>query len=309
VIITGSVRDPAISRRAIALAQASGATVINNLQAPSAEQILLHVRFAEVRRSALKRLGAQLAFRNIADVDRVVGNGAVGDLETLSEGIVNLLLSGNNASLDASIQALRSTGEFRSLAEPNLIALEGQEATFLAGGEFPYPTLQGGGQQSGVTIAFKEFGVRLSFTPTVTNSGTIRLKVAPEVSSLDFANGLTISGFQIPALVTRRTTTEVELAPGQNLAIAGLLDNSLADNVDKIPFLGDLPIIGALFRSKFNDQNRTELLVLVTPHIVEPSTNQTPVPTGEPGTWQWDRSMQFDPNSVNRTMPQRRRGN
>jgi pilus assembly protein CpaC len=308
ILLSGAVRDPGVVRRVLQLAEATGAPVINNIQAPTAEQILLHVRFAEIGKSALARLSADMFFQNLGNVEGVVSEGQRTDLETLSSGIVRLFLIGRDAELDAVIRALRSNGEFRSLAEPNLITLEGQEATFLAGGELPIPAVQGGtaGASNAVTIQFKEFGVRLSFTPHVTPSGTIRLRVAPEVSSLDFANALTISGFSIPALLTRRVETNVELAPGQHLAIAGLLDNSQSENIDKIPLLGDLPIIGALFRSREKRQDRTELLVLVTPHIVEPTNLPIPLPTGEPGTWQWDRRMQ--PDTVNRTLPQVRRG-
>jgi pilus assembly protein CpaC len=311
VILTGATRDPGIVRRVMALAQQiTGAQIINNIQAPTAEQILLHVRFAEISKSALRRLGSSLLFQNLTNVETVFEDEQRTTLETLSEGLVRLSLVGDDAGFDAVITALRSSGEFRSLAEPNLLALEGQEATFLAGGEFPFPMVQGAGAVAGgnnaVTIQFKEFGVRLSFTPNVTPSGTIRLRVAPEVSALDFANSLTISGFAIPALTSRRASTVVELAPGQHLAIAGLLDNTLSEQVDKIPLLGDLPIIGALFRSTTNNQDRTELLVIVTPHIVEPTTTPIPLPPGEPGTWRWDSRMR--PDSVNRTLPQVRRG-
>jgi pilus assembly protein CpaC len=197
---------------------------------------------------------------------------------------------GDNTSLKATIQALKTRGEFRSLAEPNLLALEGQEASFLAGGEFPFPMLQGS-TGGGVTIMWKEFGIRLNFTPYVTNTGSIRLAVEPEVSSLDFANGLTISGFQIPSILTRRARTEVELRPGQHLAIAGLMDNSILSKVDKIPILGDIPILGAFFRSKDAKQNRTELLVIVTPHIVHPLETAPEIPTGEPDDWKWMRGL------------------
>lgn len=307
VIVSGTVRDPAVAGRLIQLAQATGATVIDNLQAPADEQVLLHVRFAEVRKSALSRLGADLFFTNVGEIDQVVGEGATGDIETLAEGIVNLFLSGENASLDAVIRALRSNGEFRSLAEPNLIALDGQQASFLAGGEFPYPSVQTGAGTNAVSIQFKEFGIRLNFTPNVLSSGSIRLQVEPEVSSLDFANGLVFGGFEIPSLVTRRASTTVELRPGQHLAIAGLLDNTMADAVDKIPLLGDLPIIGAFFRNTRNQQDRTELLVLVTPYLVDPSDSPPQLPTGEPTSWQWNRRMRLHADSVGRTMPQRRR--
>ncbi len=307
VILSGQVRDPTVVRRVLELAEAIGVTVINNIQAPSAEQVLLHVRFAEVRRTALKRLGADLFFRNVGDIEQLGREGATADIETLSEGIVSLFLSGETASLDAVIRALRSNGDFRSLAEPNLIAIENHQATFLAGGEFPYPTIQGGAGNNAVTISFREFGIRLSFTPVVTNSGAIRLEVEPEVSSLDFANGLTFQGFEIPALISRKASTQVELRPGQHLAIAGLLDNTMLNSVDKIPFLGDLPIIGTFFSSRRDQQDRTELLVLVTPHLIEPSDVAPALPTGEPTMWRWFRNMRLNPDSVGRTMPQRRK--
>ena len=186
--------------------------------------------------------------------------------------------------MGATIRALKSSGHFKSLAEPNLIALEGEEATFLAGGEFPYPVVQGG-QNASTTIVFKEFGIRLRFTPEVTNNGSIRLHVAPEVSSLDFANGLTISGFQIPSLLTRRVETRVDLQPGQHLAIGGLLDNSMLENQEKIPILGDIPILGTFFKSESVRRNHSELLVVVTPYMVDPSGQPIRLPTGQPYTW------------------------
>jgi pilus assembly protein CpaC len=309
VILSGTVQNPTIARRAAVLAEQTGAQVINNLQAPSGEQILLQVRFAEVRRTAGSNLGSDLVANNVGELDQIFGQGSTASIETLSEGLMRLFLVGQNADLDATIRALKSKGEYRSLAEPNLVTMEGQEASFLAGGEFPYPTIQqtGGGQNGTgqVTIQFKEFGIRLRFVPTVTNSGTVVLDVEPEVSSLDFANGLTFAGYQIPSLLTRRAKSTVELQPGQHLAIAGLLDNVLSDNVTKIPFLGDLPVLGALFRSRNNDQARTELLVLVTPHLVEASDVAPGMPTGEPRTWRWDRNMKVD--TTRDAMPVRRR--
>lgn len=290
VILSGTIRDPGIVRRMIEIARATGATVINNVQAPSAQQILLHVRIAEVARSVVEALGTDLFVLNPQRLDQAFGREADKIVETLSEGIVRLFLLGEDVQLDAVIRALKGTGEFRSLAEPNLVALEGEEATFLAGGEFPYPVAQAGAGQA-ITIQWREFGVRLSFVPNVTNIGTIRLRVAPEVSSLDFANALTFQGFQVPAIATRRAESEVELRPGQHLAIAGLLDNELQQQVDRIPFLGHLPVIGALFRSRSGRQRQTELLVVVTPHIVEPVDMPIPVPPGEPETWPWDRTL------------------
>lgn len=310
VILTGTVQDPVVSRRAAEVAALTGAQVVNNLQAPAGQQVLLHVRFAEIRKTAGTRFGTDLFANNVSELDQVFGEGSTAAIETLSEGLMRLFLIGEEADLEATIRALRSRGEFRSLAEPNLITMEGQEATFLAGGEFPYPTVQQGatgGGLSQVSIVFKEFGIRLRFTPDVTNIGTIVLNVAPEVSALDFANGLTFAGFQIPSLLTRRAESTVELRPGQHLAIAGLMDNSITENVDKIPFLGDLPILGSLFRSTQNDQTRTELLVLVTPHLVEASNVAPDVPTGDPRTWRWDRHMRMDTTATGVPGPVRRR--
>ena len=162
---------------------------------------------------------------------------------------------------------LREQGLFRSLAEPNLIAYNGQEASFLAGGEFPVPIVQG--NSGGVSVEFKEFGVRLTFTPTIAGD-VIRLKVSPEVSSLDFNNGITLSGFRIPALITRRATTDVELRDAQSFAIAGLLDSISQTDSASIPILSAIPIIGALFKSKAEPSEEKELMVLITPRLVQP---------------------------------------
>lgn len=290
IIVSGTVRDPHTAQRIIEVVTASGATVINNLIAPAARQVLMHVRFAEVNRTVLNRLSADLRLLNPQDLGAALDNVNLLDIETLAEGAVRLFLLGDNGSgLETVIRALKTQGELRSLAEPNLVAIEGETATFLAGGEFPFPIVQG--TTGTVAIQFKEFGVRLNFTPQVTNIGTIRLKVAPEVSALDFANGLTFGGFQIPALLTRRAETSVELRAGQTIAIAGLLDNSTLQEWQKIPLLGDLPILGAFFRSRSVRDRNTELLVLVTPHLVEPTDTPPALPTGEPATWDRTRFM------------------
>lgn len=300
IVLAGTVSSAAIRRGAEAVAAATGAKVVNNLRVPEAAQILLHVRFAEVNRSAVSKLGTNLFALNPDRAPRFKDSDST-LVETMSEGIIHLLLSGQGSRLDAVIKALKSRGDYKSLAEPNLIAADGKEATFLAGGEFPFPVVQGG-QSNAITIMWKEFGVRLNFTPTVTDAGNIRLKVAPEVSSLDFTNGLTLEGFQIPSILTRRAETEVELKPGQNLAIAGLLDNSILKNVDKLPILGDIPILGRLFQSRDIRQNRTELLVIVTPYFVSASDKPIAVPTGEPPAWHWSRGMHPD-TTVNTGTP------
>jgi len=289
VIISGNVTDRVIAQRALQIAAGTGAMVIDNLQIPPPQQILLNVRFAEVSQRALERLGADfLAGRTSALLNPLVPN--PGDIvagSTLSEGLVDLFLFEDDVQVSAVIDALQRNGTFRSLAEPNLLAIEGQEGTFLAGGEFPYPVPQIGadGGAGTITIEFKEFGVRLRYLPTITATGTIRMEIAPEVSSLDFASGVQLSGFNVPALLTRRAQTSIELRDGQTFAIAGLLDNNAQNTIDKVPFLGDIPILGVFFRRRETQQNRTELLVLVTPRIVQPMNTSPPVPTGEPDAW------------------------
>ena len=293
VVLSGQVRDPAVVATALELAATQGIPVVNNVEAPPPNQILLHVEFAEVSKTALKEVGGDLIrIMNPSHIGDAFGSEDTQVIEALSEGFVNLLIEGDGGRLDAIIRALKSTGEFKSLAQPNLVTREGEEASFLAGGEFPFPIIQGGGGNNAVTIEWREFGVKLDFTPTITNSGNVRLQVAPEVSALDFANGLTYEGFSIPSLLTRRVETDVELRPGQTLAIGGLLDSKMLSEVDKIPILGDIPILGMFFRSEAARQERTELLVLVTPHILDPNNLPAPpLPTGNPDDWDWDSSI------------------
>jgi pilus assembly protein CpaC len=286
VALSGRVSNSDIATQALSIAEKTGVSVIDNLQAPPAIQVLLEVRIAEINRTALRRLSTQIAALNPQSLDP-----ADAAIETVSDGLVVLSLLNVGDSLGAVIRALSSRGELRTLAEPNLLTLPGKEAYFLAGGEFPYPSVQGGTGNNAVIIVFKEFGVRLRFTPTLARGGAIRLHLAPEVSSLDFANALVISGFTIPSLLTRRTETDIELMPGQHLAIAGLLDNSALQNISKIPILGDIPILGQLFRSRDVRQRRSELVVIVTPHLVQPSNEPIPLPTGEPDQWKWDKSL------------------
>jgi pilus assembly protein CpaC len=296
VVVSGEIRDALAARRVLEIVRASGASVINNLVAPSALQVMLHVRIAEVNRSAIQQLGSDMFLTNPHRYGEVEELSTL-QIETLSSGLVRLFLLGDNgAALESVIRALRTRGDFRSLAEPNLVTLEGEEATFLAGGEFPFPSVQGAGGSERVTIEWKEFGVRLNFTPWVTNDGRIRLNVAPEVSSLDFANGLQFAGYVVPAILTRRTATDVELRPGQHLAIAGLLDNQQEASVSKIPLLGDIPIIGTFFSMRERRDRQTELLVIVTPYIVEPTDAPPAVPPGEPS--EWNRNRRFDETSV-----------
>jgi pilus assembly protein CpaC len=287
ITLSGAVRDPISAQRAVDIARTTGATIIDNLVTPPQVQVLLKVRFAEINRTALKDWSSNLSTLN---PHQLSDNGDWSG-STSADGTIEFLLDNGIANFQALIQAAESRGDFRSLAEPNLMVLPGREAYFLAGGRFPFPAVQGGGSSNAIGIQFEEFGVRLRFTPNITRSGSIRLKLQPEVSSLDFANGLVISGFVIPSILTRKAETEVELREGQYLAIAGMLDNATTDNVSKIPVLGDIPILGELFRSKNLQQRRTELLVLVTPQIVTASDTPTPLPTGETDRWNWQKPL------------------
>jgi pilus assembly protein CpaC len=282
VTVSGTVKDPNSVARAIDIAKASGATVIDNLVAPQAIQVLLKVRFAEINRTALRDWSTRFATLNPHKLsDKGDWSGTTDP--TVGANSITFLLNSGNANLQAFVAAATQKGDLRTLAEPNLMTLPGKEAYFLAGGEFPYPSVQGGSTSGSITVTFKEFGIRLRFTPNIARNGAIRLKMAPEVSSLDFANGLVIQGFSIPSLRTRRAETEVELRQGQYLAIAGLLDNETTRNLTKIPLLGDIPILGELFKSRNIRDRRTELLVLVTPELVQASDTAPKVPTNEPG--------------------------
>ena len=302
VTLSGQVRDASMATQAVEIAKGTGATIVDNLTTPEAVQVQLRVRFAEVNKTASKQFRAQFQTLNPQHLD---DNGDwIGSTNTapggtaFQEGEIAVGLFNGNASIETLIQFLQSKGDLRSLAEPNLITLPSKEATFLAGGEFPYPAVQGGGGNNAVSIVFKEFGIRLKFTPVITRNGSIRLKVAPEVSALDFSNPLVFGGFTIPSLLSRKAETEVEMKDGQYLAIAGLMNNTLQDNMTKIPVLGDLPILGQFFRSKDARQNRTELLVLVTPKLILPSDAPTALPTGEPETWRWSGSMKMRPRAA-----------
>jgi pilus assembly protein CpaC len=282
VVLSGHVSSTQIMLRAaeIARAVAPKANVVNMLQVPGAtdaQQVMLQVRFAEVNRRALLNVGSSF-FTGISGYKDWVGRSTTqqfpapvfdNDKGLVFSDFLNLFLFNNKQNVGMLIQALKQTGQFQSLAEPNLIAYNGQEASFLAGGEFPVPVVTGGGLQQSVSVMFKEFGVRLNFRPTIAGD-LIRLHVRPEVSSLDFNNGVLLQGFRIPALTTRRAETEIELRDGQSFAIAGLINNTAQIDNAALPILGQLPIVGNLFKSKADRKERTELLVIVTPRLVRP---------------------------------------
>ena len=286
VILRGTVKDITSSDRAVKIAGTMGKVVnLLDVKVPASDpQILLKVRFASVDRSLEKQLGINLFSTGFGNVLGGVstgqfsppavnaagaGFGTTGKASVAND--LNLLAFLPGLNIGATIEALESKGVVELLAEPNVLAANGKQASFLAGGEYPYPVVQGsstGG--STVTIQFKEYGIRLNFLPTITPRGTIRLQVAPEVSSLDYINEVDISGFEVPGITTRKVNTEVELSDRQSFVIGGLLDNSETENFQKIPFLGDIPILGKFFQSTTRTKNNTELIVLVTPEIVAP---------------------------------------
>ena len=285
VVLSGSVSDPKIALQAESVVQAAGFKTVNLLESPvkNMTQVQLQVRVAEVNRSKLRDLGTSYLYQGSPGAGGFISGGGPGTLTDATKGILtgafsglNLLVLGGNAA--TMIKAMQTNGALRALAEPNLIAMNGQEASFLAGGEFPIPIVQGGASGVGtVSIVFKEYGVRLNFKPTIIDEDHIRLELEPEVSTLDFTNGVRFDGFVIPALRTRRAKTGVELRDGQSFALAGLLDNSETQSMSKIPGLGDVPILGNLFRSKQFQKNESELMFIVTAQMVQP-VNRDDVP-------------------------------
>lgn len=279
LVLSGQVSSNAVMLKAaeIASATSSKLKVINMLQLPGgmeSQQVMVQVRFAEVNHRALMELGASLFSTRTGFTSRsTTQQFAAPDFDSTKPNLLNftdflnLFFFQRDQGWGFVVHALQAKGYLQSLAEPNLIAYNGQEASFLAGGEFPVPVVQGA--TGTVTVVFKEFGVRLTFKPTIAGD-TIRLKVKPEVSTLDFTNGITLSGFRIPALTTRRAETDVELRDGQSFAIAGLLDNLSQTDKDAMPVLSSLPIIGNIFKSKADRAERTELMVLITPRLVKP---------------------------------------
>lgn len=279
VVLSGNVSDPRIATHAEAVVQAAGFKTVNLLESPvkSAAQVQLQVRVAEVSRKKMREIGTSWGYQGAPGTGGYINSGtgpsSLGDVVggVLTGNIANTLnlfvMGGNTLSF---IRALQEQGALRALAEPNLIAMNGQEASFLAGGEYPVPVVQANGDRSNVTIIFKEYGVRLNFKPTIIDEDHIRLELEPEVSTLDFANGVRFEGFSIPALRTRRAKTGIELRDGQSFALAGLLDNNETQTLSKVPGIGDIPVLGQLFRSRQFQRNESELMFIVTAQLVKP---------------------------------------
>jgi len=301
LILTGTVSDAKLSEEIGKMAASYSGGVVNSLNvAPVHEQqILLEVKFAEVDRTKLQQLGFNFFSTGAANTIGSVstqqfspptlsstgnsggsGSGAVTSSSVSLSDLLNIFAFRPDLNLGATIRDLEGKSVLQILAEPNLLALNGQKASFLAGGEFPVPVVQGGQSVGVVTIQFRPFGVRLEFTGYIGKDDVIRLHVQPEVSTLDFSNAAIISGFTVPALSTRRAETEIELKNGQSFGIAGLLDNRAQVQLSKVPGIGDIPILGNLFRSHSISRSNSELVVLVTPHVVDPvKLNNPPPPT------------------------------
>jgi Flp pilus assembly secretin CpaC len=297
-VLSGNVSRKEVTEKAVAVAagyvdkKEDVVTLLAAQPGPPTQQVMLRVRFAEVSRSAISELGSTF-FTSPTGIENTIGRIATpqvpgptytelawtkessdfGAPVTSASGkinfgdFLNLFFFSQKYDIGVLIRAMQQRGLFQSLAEPNLVAESGKEASFLAGGEFPVPIAQGSGSNLAVSVQFKEFGVRLNFTPTI-NGDRVHLKVRPEVSTLDFGNAVVLSGFRIPALSTRRTETEIELRNGQTFAIAGLLNNQMQSTMQKIPGIGDIPILGYLFRSKVAQKEQTELVVMITPEIL-----------------------------------------
>jgi len=286
VVLTGTVSSASAMTQVLALVEAYAprdktkkAKVMNLLEVGGVHQVMLEVRVSEMSRTLLRRLGVNILGSYVNGNDRftigffdtknVTSGSDVPGLRLnslLPMGVLDGLFNTGNVNWVAFVDALKENGLARILAEPTLITTSGQTANFLAGGEFPIPVEV----DDDLTIEYKAFGVALNFTPTVLNSGKISMALKPEVSELDYKNAITLEGFIIPAITTRRLSTVIELADGQSFAVAGLLRDDIRETISKFPVLGDIPILGALFRSTAYQKNETELVVIVTPHLVKP---------------------------------------
>lgn len=306
IVLSGHVTTEDVAKHAGALATAYSKNVVNVLTfgPVGADEVLLEVKFAEVDRSAFTQLGINMFSTGSGNTIGTVTTGQFGSVSVgpvtsnptgaattttaAVNNFLNLFFFNPQVNLGAVIEALHQRSLLEILAEPNLVALNGKEASFLAGGEFPFPVVQPSATGiSTVTIQFREFGVRLKFTPVIQPNGSIHLHVAPEVSTLDFANAVTVSGTTVPALSTRKADTEFELQDGQSFVIAGLIDNRVTEIMSKIPGLGDIPILGNFFRSKNFQKSKSELMVLCTARRVSPTAEMPkgpamPIPTLDP---------------------------
>lgn len=290
--LTGDVSSQSVADRVVAMATPFGRVVTSNmhvLPSPVEKQIILRVRFAELNRQAQEQLGFNIVSTGALNTVGGITTGqfpssALGSLggnqaRTLNvTDALNVFAFRPDLNLAAFIRALEGQNVLQVLAEPNLVTTSGREASFLVGGEVPVPILQGAGSLGSITVQFKEFGIRLKFTPTYTENRTIKMDVKPEVSTVDLANGVQLGGFTIPGFSTRRLDTSVELAEGQSFVIGGLIDDRVQDSLSKVPGIANIPILGALFKSKDTVRRKTELIVIVTPELATPLNPGDPRP-------------------------------
>jgi pilus assembly protein CpaC len=297
--LVGHASSQGVADRAVALVAPMVKAVVNNLQVvpPGADkQIILRVKFAEVNRNVANSFGVnllstgalntpgristeQFAAGSPSQVSGTIPGHPTGTTSTFSlSDALNIFAFRPDLNLGAVIRDLQTQGVLQILAEPNLVTTNGKEASFLVGGEFPIPVVQGGSNAGSITIQFREFGIRLNFLPVVTSHGTIKMHVKPEVSTIDLSNAVVFSGFTIPALATRRMETDIELGEGQSFVIAGLIDDRVTENLSKVPGLSHIPILGALFKSRSETKSKTELLVMVTPETTYPISPGAPSP-------------------------------
>ena len=289
--LTGTVPSQAVSDRAAALMAPFAKAVVSNLRIvlPGPEkQIVLRVKFAELNRNAATSLGVNLLSTGAGNTPGLISTGqfqsaALDQIQTPMPGsgvaavskftvsdALNIFAFRPDLNLGMFIKALQNQGVLQILAEPNLVTTNGKDASFLVGGEFPVPVVQGGANAGAVTIIFKEYGIRLTFQPTITEHNTIKMYVKPEVSTIDLTNAVLYSGFTIPALASRRIETNIELGMGQSFLIAGLIDQRVTEQLSKVPGLANIPVLGALFKSKNEQKSAEELIVMVTPEITTP---------------------------------------
>jgi pilus assembly protein CpaC len=322
IVLVGTVSSAAVADQIMKMAGNFSKDVVNALQvaeAPRLKQVMLKVRFAEVDRAKLTAFGINIFSTGATNTIGTISTQQFGtqSLSTQSQGqtagltqfnlsdLLNIFLFRPDINLGATIKDLQQKNVLQILAEPNLMAISGQPAHFLAGGEFPYPVIQGTGVGANtVTIQFKPYGVKLEFVGNIGADNTIRLKVIPEVSSLDYTNTITISGFVMPAIQTRRAETEIELKDGQSFGIAGLLDERTTATLSKVPGIADIPILGELFKSRNVNRTNSELIVLVTPVVVDPVAGPVPAPATHPSmpmenlnTGEFDKGLPYAPKN------------
>jgi pilus assembly protein CpaC len=280
ILLSGQVSTTSVATRAKTIAERYAPQgVSSQLTVEAAQQVMLEVRIIEASRSALKDFGVNLSIENASGIVFGSGSGLIG--LNAPQGTLGISTNVGPTTIEATLRALEEKGVIRTLARPNLAAISGEEATFLAGGEFPVPVPSG---QGDITITYKPFGVTLKFTPTVQDSGLIRLKVAPEVSQIDTSSNLRLQDAEVPGLLVRRAATTIELKDSETFAIAGLFQQGYSNSVRQIPWAGDVPVLGALFRSSRWKKNETELVILVTPRLTTAAQSRSLAPDPLQGT-------------------------